>query len=317
YKLRRLKMYRKFKIFTALTLSVLILLFIAKIILFDLSNISEKTSYEIDLDNIRQLASADVKELPIHINSLVVSEFSYPASIAVAGDGLFKNYRLITPLYQIIYRDKSILIDTGIDEKNHQKYFSKFPFYKEKFNKAVKAMEKADKILLTHEHMDHIGGLGGLPGIENFTKYSKIIITEEQLNSRVFKDVILPQEFKENLIPVKYDKYYSPASGIVFIKAAGHTPGSQMIYVQLADNSEFIFVGDVVWHNNSIKNLKERANLVKHAFLKEDVSAVQGQIRALHNLIYIQKERINLVISHDSDQYNNYIREGILKEGLE
>ena len=54
--------------------------------------------------------------------------------------------------------------------------------------------------------------------------------------------------------PLEYEDYRAIAPGVVLIKAPGHSPGSQMIYVQRADGREFLFAGDIGW---SLRNIEE------------------------------------------------------------
>jgi glyoxylase-like metal-dependent hydrolase (beta-lactamase superfamily II) len=100
----------------------------------------------------------------------------------------------------------------------------------------------------------------------------------------------------------------------VLVKAAGHSPGSQMVYLRLQDGSEFLLVGDVVWSMDSLTRLKGRPLFIS-LLLREDLSAVRNQARSLHNLL--QSEPIHLLISHDYGQIEDYIQQGLIGESLE
>lgn len=88
------------------------------------------------------------------------------------------------------------------------------------------------------------------------------------------------------------------APGVVLQKAAGHSPGSQVVFVMLAGGREFLFVGDIVWNRDAITELKYRPRLITDLFLGEDRQAVLHQLRALRNLH--DAGEVAIVISHDA-----------------
>ena len=45
---------------------------------------------------------------------------------------------------------------------------------------------------------------------------------------------------------IDYDRLYAVAPGVVLVSAPGHSPGSQLVYVRLADYREVLLVGDLV-----------------------------------------------------------------------
>ena len=111
-----------------------------------------------------------------------------------------------------------------------------------------------------------------------------------------------------------YDGYYRLAPGMVLIKAPGHTPGGQMVYVRLQNGAEYLLVGDVVWNSESIDRLVGRPLLMNLA-MNEDQAALGSEIRALYNLA--RSEPIHLVVSHDGEQIEQYMRQGLLGSSFE
>lgn len=102
----------------------------------------------------------------------------------------------------------------------------------------------------------------------------------------------------------------------MLVPAAGHTPGSQLVYVRLADGTELLLLGDVAWHMDQLRQLHYRPRLVTDWFLGEDRGAVMAQWRTLHGWITAHPE-VHLVVSHDADQRRELIASGILQDGLE
>ena len=75
------------------------------------------------------------------------------------------------------------------------------------------------------------------------------------------------QMWVTSLTPLEYDHYYAAAPGIVLVKAPGHTPGSQLVFVKLASGKELLFIGDVAWHMDQIRQLWYRPRLVTDFYI--------------------------------------------------
>jgi glyoxylase-like metal-dependent hydrolase (beta-lactamase superfamily II) len=92
----------------------------------------------------------------------------------------------------------------------------------------------------------------------------------------------------------------------------GHTPGSQMVYVQTADGKEFLFIGDVAWHFRNIEAQRERPRFATQFIIGEDRAAVFGELSALHRL-HEAEPRINIVPGHDGEAVGRLIDAGLMK----
>jgi glyoxylase-like metal-dependent hydrolase (beta-lactamase superfamily II) len=112
--------------------------------------------------------------------------------------------------------------------------------------------------------------------------------------------------------PISYDKYLAVAPGVVLIRAAGHTPGSQLIYVRTAKGQEILFIGDVAWHMRNIELVRERARLVTMFMLREDTDAVLAQLKALKSLDG-DEPKILIVPGHDQGVVNGDVAAGIMQ----
>ena len=96
------------------------------------------------------------------------------------------------------------------------------------------------------------------------------------------------------------------------MKAAGHTPGSQMIYVILETGKEYLFVGDSAWHMDNIRMVKGK----DASWIKEDDDALMAQLKWLNGLEKSEKN-LSIVVSHDDEQRQQYIEKGVLGGRLE
>ena len=145
-------------------------------------------------------------------------------------------------------------------------------------------------------------------------KFSRL--PDSRANRSPIQSSCLPATFAdaalERLQPLEYDRYHALAPGVVLIKAPGHTPGSQMVYVQRSDGAEVLFLGDVAWQFRNIETQRERPRLVTWFLLKEDRTAVFGQLAALKQL-HESEPRVHIVPGHDAEVVSALLHAGVLK----
>ncbi len=284
-----------------------------KYFLLDTSSVPAQTDFTIDLSAVRKLAGAAGKPLPVSLNCIATGEAKFPATGVIAGSGFADHFMVFTS-FQVMYPDRSsVVIDTSMSKPKQEEMFSGNPYHSDRWNEMQSAMKKALQILATHEHEDHIGGIAEAPDFDAIK--DRVVLTEEQVSSPFAAKSHFPAGALASLHPLKYDRMISPAPGIVLIKTPGHSAGSQIIYVQLKNSEEFLFIGDIAWSMLNIEKLTGRPLLLS-LFLQEDRKVVAGQIRYLYNLIHDQKEKIHVVSAHDLDQYRQLIKDGYVHEGF-
>ena len=268
-----------------------------------------------DLDQVRQVAGMIPGPRPIRVNVIKFAESRRPKNFAVKGSPAEPSVQARTA-YQIVYPDGTVMVDTGMDFATHR-FFGRGvaePYVPEAAARVEQALRNAKAIIVTHEHGDHIAGLMRSASFAELAP--KTVLTRAQvetlMNDPQMPELRLSREMAAHLRVVDYDNCLPFAPGIALIKAPGHTPGSQMIYVALRSGKELLLAGDVAWHMDGV-----RQNTGKDApWIKEPAELMAAELAWLHGLS-VAENNLSIVISHDEDQRRDYIAQGILGDGFE
>lgn len=266
-------------------------------------------TWAIDLNEVRKLAGSMPGDKPTEVRFEKITGFHAPHGAVMAGAG-WGTTDMTVYSYQLVFPTHRAIIDTAMDEKV-AKSGGADRFDDKAYQHVVTAMNEADLIAVTHEHYDHLAGLAMQPNAKELVKKSKI--TKQQLEKQ-YLPWTRPSEPFEGYTPLDYDKYAAIAPGVVLIRAAGHTLGSQLVYVQRADGSELIFLGDVAWHLENVEQQRERARLVT-LVVGEDRAQVGLELRELHRLMSAEP-KLSLVPGHDAEQNAKLAAAGVMKEGF-
>lgn len=287
---------RILKTFALVFALLLVALTIAGVYYLGSEEVPEESAYDLNLPQLRSLARSLPGALPTEIRFENVADGGMPRAGLLAGES-FDIQDMGRPVFQVRHPDDTfVLIDVAYDRASHEEMFSPESYSDAVWSRVVRVMENADQIVVTHEHGDHMGGLVAHPRPEKIADQIRLNI--EQADAPRPVDTELPAALLERIDPLDYADAMPIAPGVVLKRAAGHTPGSQMVFVALADGREFLFLGDVVWNLDAITMLKYRPRLITDLVIDEDRAAVLDQIRALRTVY--DEARVALVVSHDA-----------------
>jgi len=269
--------------------------------------------YHLDLAELRQLADSMPGPKPVKIKYENVATFRFFAGMITAGDG-WSGSPMQVYSYQLLYPDHTAIIDAAFDRSSAPPDFITKMYDGAAYGRVLDALAKASLIVVTHEHMDHIGGIMQNPAVAALL--DTVRLTDKQLaHPERMRPVKIPKDVFTNYKPLHYDRVTAIAPGMVLIDAPGHTPGSQMVFVKLADGRELLFLGDVVWHMRNIDVQKERPRWVTALLVQEDRDQVSNEIRALREL-RDQDPTVALIPGHDGDVIGRMTAAGFMEKGF-
>ncbi len=223
----------------------------------------------VTIDQLRALAESVPGAKPDRVTYELAAFDRLPGNLLVAGSGMKRKLIGIMAWRLEVPGGKPVMIDSGIQRKTAESMSMEL-FIPDAQARIERAMGESGLILLTHEHPDHAGGVTALAS-------NRQIRARVRLNPAEAKALQLagPNPLPSGTQP------FAVAPGIVIIPAPSHTPGSQLVYVLLADRHELLFVGDVASFAQNWQEIRARSRLVGQYYIPENRAEVFAWLRTI------------------------------------
>jgi glyoxylase-like metal-dependent hydrolase (beta-lactamase superfamily II) len=251
------------------------------------------------LARVRAAAKTIPGPLPNSINYIKVAESHRPLSDIIVG-GSQQDYVSARTAFQVAFSDGSVMIDSGMDEAVH-KFFGfghVEPYWADRNAILQRALKSAKLIVITHEHGDHVAGVIRTDSRDEIA--AKTLLTRAQVQTLTtypqMPEIRLTPEMARSYIVIDYQGYLPVAPGMVLIKAPGHTPGHQMVYVRLVSGREYLFIGDVGWTLDNATKLKLRPEATMRR-IGESAPALMFELTWIKEVM--DHEGLIVIPSHD------------------
>ncbi|MGH9256543.1 MAG: MBL fold metallo-hydrolase [Vicinamibacterales bacterium] len=274
-----------------------------------------RASWTADLEDIRHTAALISGRRPVRINMLKFAESRRTKNFSVKDAPATPSVQARTA-FQVVYPDSYVMVDAGMDRQVHT-FFGRGveePYDAAASAQVERAVGGARLIVVTHEHGDHVAGVIRGPFAAELPP--KTILTRTQVDVLRTKpqmpEIQLTEAQAKRYLVVDYERYHPLAPGMALIKASGHTPGSQMVYVALESGVEYLLIGDATWHMDGVRLMKGK----DAPWVTEDQDAVLDQLRWLNQLSRTNP-RLVIVASHDEEQHTELLKRGALSNRLE
>jgi glyoxylase-like metal-dependent hydrolase (beta-lactamase superfamily II) len=272
-------------------------------------------SWTANLDDIRRVASLVPGRRPLRLNFLKFAESRRTKNFSVKDAPTTPSVQARTA-FQVVYPDATVMVDAGMDLTVH-KFFGRGveePYFPDAARQVEQAVNRARLIVVTHEHGDHVAGVVHSAAAAQLAP--KTILTRTQVQSLMtspqMPEIRLSDDLARRFVVIDYDTYYPLAPGMALIKAGGHTPGSQMVYVALDSGREYLLIGDATWHMDGVRLIKGK----DAPWVTEDQSAVLAQLTWLNSLSRTAPNLI-VVASHDEEQHVELVQKRVISNRLE
>ena len=263
-----------------------------------------------DLAAIRRLSAVLPGALPVSINGVRVAASIRPRKFVIEG-GDDSAVTMPRTAFQLVYPDCSIMIDAAMDKATHDSFSpdKPEPFYPEAFARLERALDAARLIILTHFHADHVAGV---VTAQNFDALARKTLASSQTLEAMITTPHRPhlritREQAAQFIALDYPDLYPAAPGVVLIKAPGHSPDHQMVYVRLQSGQEILHSVDSAWIYDNILALKPKAA----PWVKEDASAIMAQLRWLRHL-HESEPNLTILVTHDDRRFEALAKAGTI-----
>lgn len=271
----------------------------------------------LDIDQWRNMIREADGDLPTEVRVLEIGHDSAPMLAARAGaftGQWLTSYNAV----QIVFPDSTLVIGGALDRPTSETMVQApedWSFDDAAYRTLVDSMLRADKVLMTHEHLDHVMAIARHPDADALAQ--RLWLNAPQTAALPqFAAGELPAALRD--LPPRLDGTVQlVAPGVVAIPMAGHTRGAQLLFITLENGREYLMIGDTVWSMSSIEDLTMRPVFTQFIVFdpNEDRDAIRTQIRAIHDLMQTNPQ-LTVFPSHDRIWLGKLSADGLISWGF-
>ncbi|MBA3067496.1 MAG: hypothetical protein FP825_03325 [Hyphomonas sp.] len=271
----------------------------------------------VDIEAWRAMVRDAGGELPTGIRILEVGGDSAPMLAARAGafgGEWLTSYNSV----QLVFPEDTIVIGGALDRVTSEGMVQSkeaWSFDDQAYGQLTAAMLKASQVLITHEHLDHVMAVARHPDPPALAPRLSLNAPQIAALPKFALGGLDPA--LAGLAPRLDGSVQLVAPGVVVVPMAGHTPGSQLIFITLENGQEYLMIGDTVWSMTSIEELTMRPVFTQFIVFdpNEDREAIRTQIRALYDLMQAEPG-LHVFPSHDRVRLDELAGEGLITWGF-
>ncbi len=174
-------------------------------------------------------------------------------------------------------------------------------------------------VILSHAHLDHSGGLMDLPRVT-------VLLSQEERKfandaSVQAKGFVIPAHVQKfpaaatlHFLPQPYETFAESADlyrdgSVVVVPLRGHTPGSVGIFVNLAPNRRFFYVGDAVDDERGFQERVGKSLVLRDS---DNDEALANQIVARLSDLHEKLPGLAIIPAHGRSAYKKFFPGGPL-----
>lgn len=248
----------------------------------------------ITVAQLRALAAAMPGQAPSAVEVERVTGRAVPATLFAAGLAPRQRETAVMAFRLPVPGGQPVMIDSGLSRQAAEAM--QFSDYDATAQQQIDAqLRGAGLVLFTHEHIDHQGGLLAL---NDPAALANARFNPGQLPGNRWSDLLPWPKPPLPAATITDTKPQAVAPGVVVIPAPSHTPGSQMVFVQLADGREFLFAGDISTLAESWQQTRARSRLVGDFIAPENRAEVFAWLRTIQSW-HREAPAMQIIPGHD------------------
>jgi glyoxylase-like metal-dependent hydrolase (beta-lactamase superfamily II) len=259
----------------------------------------------LDIAQLRAEANRMPGAKPTSVDFEVVGFRRLPGTYYTAGTGIKRRLFGIMA-YRVNTSDGAIVINSGVTAEDCEVYRCEAHFAERQAG-VDRAMQSARMILFTSEDRDHLGGFIGSRAFPRIA--GKVLLAAgQEPGGQQSRELPWPDRRDGLTPPMAPVPIQAVAPGVVLVRTGGHSPGSQMVFLQLQDGRELLLAGDVAPFYGNYKNLRAGSRLKTDWVEPEDRTAQFAWLKAIRAL-KVQAPQVKIIPGHDPE-YMLSVRSG-------